>query len=208
MELPLKLPRIGKLLRRQQELKFGIYLLNIYSRTGWGKAWCHSTEYFYCLLDSRFTQRWLWNFHPLGYDVVWSCQSQPTFRGTSPPSSGSKSMPNRKLAWRREQTEKDLGGFLLGALFDPKDGSDVLSADALAPGIEIAVPIGYGLGCLQSWSARCGKFPYPCRESNPDRPSNTDLFSLNGSETFSRSPLSRMRNWAFRSSYEGNKYIL
>lgn len=120
-------------------------------------------------------------------------ESQPSYQGTSPPGSGSKSMSSRKAALRREQ--RVVAGFLLGMLFDREDGSDLFFAAALPHGKDIR-DICYELGGLQTWFGRSGNISCPVSGLEP-RPSSPSLyrlncpfslFSFNWSETFSLRP--------------------
>jgi hypothetical protein len=58
----------------------------------------------------------------LGYNVMYSVESQSTFRrNMSPPSSESKNKPSRNL----QSCYLLHAGFLLGLFFDPEDAGDM-----------------------------------------------------------------------------------
>jgi hypothetical protein len=67
-------------------------------------------------------------YYLLGYNVMWSIESQPTLRrNISPPSSGLRISQARNQLESRRQADRTCfhASFLLGLFIDPEDGGDM-----------------------------------------------------------------------------------
>jgi hypothetical protein len=62
-------------------------------------------------------------FYLLGYNAMYSTETQPTFRrNMSPQSSGSKNKPRKTSEWKQAASR---GGILVGVSLDPEHGGDM-----------------------------------------------------------------------------------
>jgi hypothetical protein len=77
----------------------------------------------FCRISGSHSGRYE-EFYPLGYNTVYSVESQPTFRRNMLPPSSKLNKSSKKLPWKQVTSRCFHAGFLLG-LFDPEDWRDM-----------------------------------------------------------------------------------